>query len=768
MKNYMILNLCACLAAAGIGVHAEAEPIEPAPGATAEIHLVLEDAALAQINANWNDNEDDPNSYRNLRYPLSSVTVSENGVTETLTGMEMSIKGRGNSTWFQEKKPYQIAFSEKVNLFGMGKAKKWVLLANYLDPSMVRTQLAFDCGNVLNHNGPFSCQGQFVELYVQDAGRKTEDYIGLYYLTHRIAIGKTELNLNDPDGILMELNQPSHYDNGIEDMPVESALYHSRFTLKDCEGEAQQAEDSFMELYNRFEEALAQRDWEEISACIDMDSFASYYLLSEFTADSDTSVSSFFMYRDGENDIIHAGPYWDYDSTMGSFVYDEVVFDSPGRLWANKGRVTEGRRFEVFEVLFEFPQFRTLVSRAWKELSAALPGILLKLEATCRTIRTAADRDHRRYKLPAFRDSVNELTRWVLRRTGLMDRIFLNETVFEDGLYRIGDSAVILERQADGAYVLTDVEGGGTWTGLPDHSFPNTTNAGDPAYDADNLVTYGLLKKQEYTGGRNQQWMFFKNGGRYVLMNLENDLFCCAEGLRTLDHLNASGLQVADLSLRTYRLSRRDLYFSSAAQPSVFVGNGLYSAACLDETVAKAERNYVTPIGGGRTLLFAKMADGCDWIPVIVDGWKHAEADYWYELGFRQGIAGDPKNIFDGLYGLERGREIYDPESDAWYWLDCVYDGAKAVNKEVWMPYLFQNDLVYGLNKTGKWVRYDAEGRMVKGWFTVSEEYAEIYPEQAGNTYYYDLMTGQMYKGDHMIDGVLYHFDRRNGVLLTD
>ncbi len=56
---------------------------------------------------------------------------------------------------------------------------------------------------------------------------------------------------------------------------------------------------------------------------------------------------------------------------------------------------------------------------------------------------------------------------------------------------------------------------------------------------------------------------------------------------------------------------------------------------------------------------------------------------YWLENGEIQGVTGDPKNIIDEIYGIERGREIYDPESDAWYWLDACYDGAKAVSKEV-------------------------------------------------------------------------------------
>ncbi|MBR2810940.1 MAG: hypothetical protein IKD69_06120, partial [Solobacterium sp.] len=161
---------------------------------------------------------------------------------------------------------------------------------------------------------------------------------------------------------------------------------------------------------------------------------------------------------------------------------------------------------------------------------------------------------------------------------------------------------------------------------------------------------------------------------------------------------------------------------------------------------------------------------------------------YWYENGQKQGVSGDPKNIWDTVYGLERGREIYDPASDAWYWLDAIYDGAAAFGKEVWMPYIYQDednwddatlhfnadhadegmaDYTYQCmkNKSGKWIRYDENGKMIKGWVTISGVLAQLYQYQAGNTYYYDTMTGLMAKGDITIDGNEYHFDELTGAL---
>ncbi len=161
---------------------------------------------------------------------------------------------------------------------------------------------------------------------------------------------------------------------------------------------------------------------------------------------------------------------------------------------------------------------------------------------------------------------------------------------------------------------------------------------------------------------------------------------------------------------------------------------------------------------------------------------------YWYEDGVLQGTYDDPKGVLGD--GTVRGREIYDPATNAWYWLDSVYGGAKAVGKEVWIPYIYQNeasfsedDIVENANysdeglialaeksireRTGKWVRYDENGKMLKGWVTIEGELAECYPEQKGNVYYYDHKTGFMVKGNVTIEGKDYFFNETTGVLET-
>ena len=176
--------------------------------------------------------------------------------------------------------------------------------------------------------------------------------------------------------------------------------------------------------------------------------------------------------------------------------------------------------------------------------------------------------------------------------------------------------------------------------------------------------------------------------------------------------------------------------------------------------------------------------------------WEYKNGkSYWYENNVRQGTYSDTKCF--SFEGTLRGREIYDPASNGWYWLDVNADGAKAVGKEVFMPYIYQtqgtwsedeinsNAAASGAyaegniehaeladqvkeaihNKTGKWVRYDNNGMMLKGWVKIEGELAVLYPDQAGNVYYYDRKTGLMAKGLTVIGGTTYYFDEITGVL---
>ena len=72
----------------------------------------------------------------------------------------MNIRGRGNSTWSYAKKPYNIKLNVKKSILGMPKHKRWCLLANYIDRTLIRNAVAFELARMSSMD--WTPNGRFV------------------------------------------------------------------------------------------------------------------------------------------------------------------------------------------------------------------------------------------------------------------------------------------------------------------------------------------------------------------------------------------------------------------------------------------------------------------------------------------------------------------------------------------------------------------------------------------------------------------------------
>lgn len=261
------------------------------------IHISLEDTDLETIIHNSKDIKYEDNSL--------SITVDSNTIDYT----NVEIKGRGNSTWGLPKSPFQIKFDSKVDLLGLGKAKKWVLLANIFDKSNLRNDIAFYIERLLDME--YALDGKFVELYIDN------DYLGLYYLTEKVEIGKERVDVTDDNSVLVELE---NLHSNIE--PCDAITEEQTcLVLKDSYVEAleQESFNLFLKNFNALEQAAKAGDFETVKELADVDSFAKYYILSDITVNPDAYASSFYFYQ--KNNKIYAGPGWDFDLALGNRVW---------------------------------------------------------------------------------------------------------------------------------------------------------------------------------------------------------------------------------------------------------------------------------------------------------------------------------------------------------------------------------------------------------------------------------------------------------------
>lgn len=377
------------------------------PNAFPKLEISLKDVPLEQINAGSKD----------LKYPNNVVTLTANDKSTIYEDVE--IKGRGNSTWMQLKRPYQIKFSEKVSLLNQEKAKKWILLADYFDNTHLRNNLAFYLERLLE--SPYPLSGEYAELYVD------HNYYGLYYITEKIEIDKNRVDLTDPLGIIVELDN-LHNNKGC----AAHSLGGNCFTIQDVvnSDNSDAAMVSFATKFNRLENAIAKKDYHTIAELIDVDSFVKYFLLSEFINNPDAYSTSFFMYQNGAEDKIHAGPGWDFDLALGSRGWiekgiDQEVFLSPFNTLILKSFLSMPDQIphakNVSTIIFDLldvPDFNARIKEVYQTtLSGKSEKLLDYIKTQAEYIKPAVEKDQERWKLKFnFDDEIDYLIDWVAKR----------------------------------------------------------------------------------------------------------------------------------------------------------------------------------------------------------------------------------------------------------------------------------------------------------------------------------------------------------------
>ena len=288
------------------------------------------------------------------------------------------IRGRGNSTWEADKKPYKIKLDKGTDLLAMGKNKHWVLLANSGDDTLLKNRITSYIGDRLGLD--FTPQMLPVDVVMNG------EYLGSYYLSEQVRVGNSrveidELTQNDneePDvtgGYLLAMgreNEPDGSDKiyrhivtkGGEVFYSESPEFYTNYSDDETGTDAQFAYIS--DYMQRVEDAVMSDDFKDkdgvpISEYLDLSSAASYWWVNNFLKNFDAFVTtSTYLYkvRDGK---LFFGPLWDFDQSMtGS---SEEGFYECNTLWLNRLRAYST---EYQEILFD----------KWDELDGIITDIV--------------------------------------------------------------------------------------------------------------------------------------------------------------------------------------------------------------------------------------------------------------------------------------------------------------------------------------------------------------------------------------------------------
>jgi hypothetical protein len=283
----------------------------------------------------------------------------------------LDIRGRGNSTWKMLKKPYSINLSDSCGLFGMPPNKRWNLLANYADKSLLRTETAFQLGRIFNGLSwtPHSDQ---IDLYING------EYRGVYQCTEAIGIDENRVKIDKitpempENGYILEadwrMGEKYHFTTKMgvvfcctdPDDCLEQTIHGDTISLfEKMETDFQHVEDVLYS--NTFRDSLmGYRPYLDLPSVID------WYFVNEITKNVDAQFGlSVFLYYDNVKRKYCMGPLWDFDYALGNVDYANSRYSTG--FWVKNSY--------LISRLFEDPYFVKAVKTRWLEKRDETYGI---------------------------------------------------------------------------------------------------------------------------------------------------------------------------------------------------------------------------------------------------------------------------------------------------------------------------------------------------------------------------------------------------------
>jgi CotH protein. len=285
----------------------------------------------------------------------------------------ITIRGRGNSTWAYPKKPFAIKLDTKSQILGMPSHKRWVLLANYIDRTLMRNHIAFEISKSTDLE--WTSRGEYVEVMLNDI------HLGNYYLCEHIKVDKNRVNIvemksTDLDdesitgGYLIEMD--SYYDevnkfkSEIRDLPV---------MLKEPEEDVLQPQQfEYIQNYiNSIEQLFYSKDFalsDSYKSLIDENSFIDWWFVHELTFNYEANAPRSSYVHKNRSEVLKAGPVWDFDA-WGTFT-KQNTFAIKDALW--------------YDALFKNPTFVAKVKKRWSLLKPSFENVVTSIDETGKLI----------------------------------------------------------------------------------------------------------------------------------------------------------------------------------------------------------------------------------------------------------------------------------------------------------------------------------------------------------------------------------------------
>ncbi len=279
------------------------------------------------------------------------------------------IKIRGNSTSSGDKKPYNIKFSKKTDLFGFGENTRWSLLANCYDKTLIRNQAVYDFAERIG----LKCtpSHRVADVYLNG------ELLGSYLVVDSIDAAEDRIDIdNEGNEFCIEYVIPTRNDEG--KYYTQSPVYGYRFAVHEPEEPTDEQKAWLDDYLKKAENALDGKDYKTVEKYFDIDSMVDFYIVNELFKNVDIAIGSTYFYI--KDDKIYGGPVWDFDLSAGNCSYDYFNYYEYNNINGEgngSGNSWEGIYCDKlwFDALMDYPEFAKAVKERYIELSEVIENI---------------------------------------------------------------------------------------------------------------------------------------------------------------------------------------------------------------------------------------------------------------------------------------------------------------------------------------------------------------------------------------------------------
>lgn len=319
--------------------------------------------------------------------------ISENG-TNLLSTSETGVRGRGNASWDQfPKKPYRLKFKSKQSPLGApASAKKWTLISNYSDKSLMRNILAFEASRRIGQAYTPYCHP--VDVIVNG------EYRGCYQLCDQVEAAEGRVPAKD--GYLIEIDAYAW-----KEVSAFWSWKGTPVTIKHPdEDDITDAQRNHIEsFFNQMETAALGSDFTDpekgYRKYLDLESFLRNLLVGDFCGNTDL-LWSVYMYKDAADGKLYTGPTWDHDLSFDNDYRSHPINNNNDFIFLTvPSPASDAVREMTRKIVKEDPQAKQMLAELWTEAyeNGSLKTLPDYLDQTYLLLQESQELNFKRWKI---------------------------------------------------------------------------------------------------------------------------------------------------------------------------------------------------------------------------------------------------------------------------------------------------------------------------------------------------------------------------------